>query len=133
MIIPRPRLFVFQIFFGVISRFFGERKIFSEVGYFEVREPVLRQAGELAFAALFEVGPRYREAVVGRGEGSEAFRLASAPGDEHADAAARAAADASAQLMQLLDAVALWGFYHDDRGLGHVDSDFEDRRSDEQL
>ena len=53
--------------------------------------------------------------------------------EQHAEALARAAADAAAQLMQLGEAEALGVLDHHDVGVGHVDPDLDHGRRDEDL
>ena len=50
----------------------------------------------------------------------------SRPGHENAVAFGGAAADAAAQLVQLRQTEALGMFDHHDRGIGHVNADFDD-------
>src|SRR5205814_3534474 len=52
---------------------------------------------------------------------------------QDAYAFARAAADAPAQLMQLREAEAFGTLDHHERGIGHVDADFDHRGADEKL
>src|SRR6185503_10289501 len=53
--------------------------------------------------------------------------------EQDADALARAAPDAAAQLMQLRQSEALRTFDHHQRGVGHVDPDLDDRGANQEL
>ena len=98
------------------------------------RRTGLRGSGELAFAPQAQVFFGDREAVGRAGQDLQALDV---PGvvrrDQDAERTLDAAADPSAQLVQLGEPVAMRVEDHHHAGVGNVDADFDDRRRDEHV
>ena len=93
-------------------------------------------AEELAGAALLEVELGEREAILSLDHGVEAevgFGGDGGAGDEDAEALGGAAADASAELVELGEAEAIGVFDDHDGGVGYVDANFDDGGGDEDV
>src|SRR6202022_3184048 len=110
---------------------FEQLTIADEIRGLEAGHSSLTCAEEFSRAAKLEVEFGDLESVVGANQGIQpalsVFRNLS-PGHEDAIGLGGAPADASAQLVKLGETEALCVLDHHNRGIGHIDSDFDHRR-----
>ena len=109
------------------ARLFDQRGVF-EVGVAQERQAALPGPDEFAGAAQAQVLARDLETVGALEDHfqARARQLAQRLGiEQDAGRLRRAAADATAQLVQLRKAEALGVFDHHQAGIGHIDADFD--------
>src|SRR5437773_4663599 len=119
-----------------LERLRDKLRVALEIREAQQRLAALSLAQILARAAQFEIALRDLE-TVGTFEddlqpvaGSLRQRVSE---KQDADALARATTDAAAQLMELRETEAFSTLDHHERGVGHVDADFDHRGTDEKL
>src|SRR5437868_5746117 len=107
-----------------------------QVGYSEAWRAGLFGSEEFTRTAHFEIEFRDRESVLSLDHGFQPalpFRRDFAAGHEHAVGFVRAAPNASAQLVKLRKPEAFSMLDHHHRGIGHIDSHFDNRGGDQNI
>ena len=121
---------------AIVARLFQQRHVALEIGEAQHRQAALAAAEKFTGAAQQQILACDFEAV-----GQFENHLEPCAGEfrqgrlvqQHAHRFAAAAPDAPAQLMQLRQPHALGVFDHHQRGVGHVDADFDDGGGHQQL
>src|SRR5688500_18104524 len=111
--------------------YFQDVAVAYEVPGAELRQPRLPRAEEVARSTQLEIALGNREAVVRLGHRPQPLARVVAPRrliEQDAVRVPLAAADPSAELVQLREAEALGVLHHHHRGVGHVHADLDDRR-----
>src|SRR5258707_4487662 len=133
---PRRGRMALEHLAGRLDRARDELAIALEIGEAQQRLAALPLAQILAGPAQFEIALRDLEAIrafiddLQPVAGGLRQRFAE---KQDAHTLVRAAADAPAQLMQLREAETLGTLDHHQRGIGHIDPDFDHRGADEKL
>jgi len=107
----------------------------AEIGDAQFGDAALPHAEELAGAAQFQVCLGQLEAIVGGLEDIQSLlrRLAGVGAEDVAVGLVRAAPDAPAKLVQLREAKAVGILDDHDGGVGNVDANLDDGRSDQNI